>query len=273
MPLFFLFSVSLTYLSRHRTPHLLRYQVVQVSGQHGTGKTILIKTLSAIIDPLKDAQTSGSPKGLDLAVMAFAQFVIALENLSSISPELSDDLCRLSTGSGIRTRKLYTNFEQAKFSFCRPAIIDGISENIHAPDLLDRTILLRTARMDGSERREERELKKVFREKHPLILGALLDIVAHGLNSDAQDDYSPRMLDSYRFMYRCATAMPYGAGGFKQAYRRKQAENKTAAFESSPIAAYFIKWIEVEARRGAVSLPFRGRKKGGGICLVPTFLP
>ena len=222
------------------------YHVLSVSGKHGTGKSVLLNMVSMFLDPLKEAQTSGQPRNeLDLAVMALAQHCIAIENVSSINSDLSDALCRISTGSGLRTRTLYTNLEQTSFGFCRPVVIDGIGENINAPDLLDRTIILHTAPMPDGRRKEKNELTQSFQQNHPALLGALLTIVSAGLGcKETDEDYNPRMLDAYRFMRRCATAMPYGATGFSSAYKQKRNEAKETAFDGSPIAAHFVEFVK-----------------------------
>ena len=49
-----------------------------------------------------------------------------MSNLSYITPELSDALCRLSTGGGFGVRTHYENAEETVFHSSRPIIINGI---------------------------------------------------------------------------------------------------------------------------------------------------
>ena len=48
----------------------------------------------------------------DLYIAADNAHVVALDNISTLPPWLSDALCRLSTGGGFSTRTLYENREE-----------------------------------------------------------------------------------------------------------------------------------------------------------------
>ena len=71
-------------------------------------------------------------------------WVINLDNLSYVSPELSDAMCRLSTGGGFATRTLYENDEETIFAAQRPQILNGIEDIGCRSDLLDRSLIIRT---------------------------------------------------------------------------------------------------------------------------------
>ncbi len=55
---------------------------------------------------------------------------------------MSNALCRLSTGGGLGTRKLYTNNEQQVFNVVRPLVLNGITDLAHRTDLGDHAIIL-----------------------------------------------------------------------------------------------------------------------------------
>ena len=124
-------------------------------------------------------------------------WVIGLDNLSYISPTLSDALCRLATGGGFATRALYTDDDERIFNIKRPMILNGIEEVATRNDLLDRSVILYLPEIPQASRRSESELWAEFRREHPRILGALLDAVAGALrNRDAvQLEGLPRMAD------------------------------------------------------------------------------
>ena len=69
-------------------------------------------------------------------------WLLALDNLSYLTPWLSDALCRLSTGGGFSTRTLYENNEETIFDSTRPTILTGIEEVVTRGDLLDRSIIV-----------------------------------------------------------------------------------------------------------------------------------
>jgi hypothetical protein len=55
---------------------------------------------------------------------------------------MSDAFCRLATGAGFSTRRLYTDSEEVIIEARRPVIVNGIGDLIQMPDLADRTLLV-----------------------------------------------------------------------------------------------------------------------------------
>ncbi len=99
--------------------------------------------LRALVDPNAAAIRSEPRDTRDLIIAATNGWVVALDNLSHVSPSLSDDLCRLATGGGFATRELYTDGEETIFDAQRPIILNGIEEVATRGDLLSRTIVVR----------------------------------------------------------------------------------------------------------------------------------
>ena len=122
---------------------------------------------------------------------------MALENLSKISPKLSDSLCRLSTGTGFSTRELYSDGEEKLFCAQCPIIINGIAELATRPDLLDRSIIITLPKIPDSNRRTEAELWEEFNADKPKTLGTMLDGVSHAHSGvdGIQLNETPRMAD------------------------------------------------------------------------------
>ena len=227
------------------------YQHLCLTGPHGSGKTTTIKKIGRVIDPLCRAETSAMPhKEEDITIAAVEQLLLRYENVSRIPEGIPDALCRVATGSGVRKRKLFTDKEMVVFNFCRSVIMDGITDNIHAPDLLDRTLLVQCPRLTMDTKNSGRELDRLFVERHPFILGALLDLLAQGLrNADMPTDVregDARNLDNYDFMYRCSP----DPEAFSRCYSAVRQEAQEEAYESSTIAALFVEWAGRQRREG-----------------------
>lgn len=78
------------------------YPILALSGEQGTGKTLLLDLLRRLVDP-NVAPLRTLPRDVrDLYISAINGHILAFDNLSSISGEISDALCRLSTGGGFR---------------------------------------------------------------------------------------------------------------------------------------------------------------------------
>ncbi len=109
---------------RNRGP----YPVLITQGEQGTAKSGLARCLRALIDPSVAALRTTPREERDLLIAAYNSHVIALDNLSGLSPWLSDALCRLATGGGFSTRQLYTDTEEVLIQVQRPILLNGIDD-------------------------------------------------------------------------------------------------------------------------------------------------
>jgi hypothetical protein len=106
---------------------------------------------------------------------------LAFDNASGLRVWLSDALCRLASGGSLAVRQLYSDDAEVLFEAARPMLLNGIEDVIGRPDLADRAIVLTLPPIGDAQRRPEAELWAEFEQARPGILGALLDVVAHGL--------------------------------------------------------------------------------------------
>src|SRR5260370_21789778 len=73
---------------------------------------------------------------------------------------------------------LHTEGELAVFSYRRCVILNGIDTGAMQADLADRLLPVDLALITEEERQAEEDLWPSWREAHPLILGAPLDLVS-----------------------------------------------------------------------------------------------
>jgi hypothetical protein len=215
------------------------YPGLSLNGGQGTGKSFSTVTIKNILDP-NIAPTKSSPKDeRDMAIAAQNTHIICLDNLSSMPVWLSDLLCKLATGSGFSTRKLHTDDDEKIFYACRPFIINGIEDGlISRGDLLERSILVTLEPIDPSQRKTERELKKLVKDAHPRILGALLDAAVCALreldNVDLPD--LPRMADFCEWVTAAEPALGWEPRTFVNTFTDNQSNASSIAIEASPVA-------------------------------------
>ena len=157
------------------------YPVSVLSGEQGTAKSTRARVLKTVIDPGKAALQAEPKNEHDLVIAAKNSHICAFDNLSKLTPRLSDALCRLSTGGGFRTRALYTNDEEALFDAQRPLILNGIPDIATRSDLVDRALLSELKPISDDERRDEEEFWAAFDEAHPRILGRAPDRGGHSI--------------------------------------------------------------------------------------------
>ena len=206
------------------------YAVLAVYGQQGAAKTSLLRFLRALTDPNRAMTTRLPSAPRDLFIAARNSHVQTFENISQLSPRMSDDLCRLATGGGMRTRALWTNSDEATFTGARPIMMEGIANFVTAPDLLSRSIILTLAPL--TSRRTERELYAAFDQCKGAILGGLCDMLATGVRRLPETHMAdlPRMAD---FSVWCAAC---GLDGFEAAYQRNRAAATDVILDHDPLA-------------------------------------
>jgi hypothetical protein len=178
-----------------------------------------LRRLRDLIDPNTAPLRAPPDSPRDLYVMAINGWVVALDNVSTLSADVADSMCRLSTGGGFSTRALYTNDEEVLFDGQRPISLNSIADAAVRSDLLDRTIGVQLEVIPDTDRKLESDLWNEFEAAQPRLLGALYDAVAHGLQNlpDTRPNRLPRMADFARWAMACETAYDK-AGAFMAAY-------------------------------------------------------
>jgi hypothetical protein len=224
----------LTYALRPNNP----FPIIALSGVQGSGKSTITRVLRSLIDPSLAALTTIPKSERDVAIAASNSHLIAMDNLSEISPQLSDAMCRVATGGSFRTRALYTNDEEMIFTYRRPLIINGIEELPVRPDLLDRSILIHVQPITEERRSDEQHFWQDFEDIRPQLLGRMLDIIVEGIRRlpKINLESSPRMADFARWGVAVEEAMGFEAGTFMTAYQSNREDASVAAIESSSIA-------------------------------------
>jgi hypothetical protein len=213
------------------------YPLLAISGEQGSAKTVLSKLLKALIDPNAAPVRALSREQRELMIAANNSYLLAFDNLSGLPHWLSDALCRLATGGSFAVRQLYTDDEEVLFEASRPVLLNGIEDVISRPDLGDRAIFLTLAPISEPGRRPEAQLWREFEIARPLILGALLDAVVHGLRAinHVQLEALPRMADFALWASACETAC-WPAGTFARAYDANRRAAVESIIEADPLA-------------------------------------
>ena len=213
-------------------------------GEQGTAKSTTARILKAITDP-SSMPLRAPPKDEEtLLIAAIHSHVVALDNLSGITPQLSDGLCRLSTGGGMSKRQLYTDGEEFALDLQRPCILNGIDDIASRPDLSERTITLQLQPIH--QRREERELWAELDKLKPLIFGAICGALSAGLRYRHETRIAnlPRMADAAMWITACEQADGWTPGAFIKAFHRNQREAVSVSLEASPVTSALIEFMK-----------------------------
>lgn len=219
------------------------FPLLILSGEQGTGKTSAARFLRKLVDP-SASPVRAPPRDIrDLLVGAKNGWVLALDNLSTLSPELSDALCRLSTGGAIAERAYYTNTEEVLLEIQRPVIINGIEDLATRPDLSERSLHIELVLI--TTRRTEEELNTAFEQDRPHILGGLLDGVSLALRdySEIEIDDLPRMADFTKWACAGLPALGYSADRFLRSLKANLSDGLAGGVESSPVGRVLVEFV------------------------------
>ena len=214
------------------------YLIIVISGEQGSAKSTFTAILRKLIDPNSAPLRALSREDRELFISATNGHLLTFDNVSKLSPWISDALCRLATGGAFAVRQLYTDQDEVLFEATRPIIVNGIEDIVTRPDLADRAILFTLEPIPEELRKSEEELWAGFEKVCPQILGALLDAVSTGLKRlpEIQLDVHPRMADFARWAAACETAI-WPEGTFWAAYTANQAQAVDSVIEASPVAS------------------------------------
>jgi energy-coupling factor transporter ATP-binding protein EcfA2 len=210
------------------------FTVLVLIGEGGVGKSTLVRIIQGLVDPCTGDVLAPPREDRDLIAAAKHGRVLAFDNLSSVSPELGDSICRLATGAEIGGRALYTNHDTASFSASRPIMLNGIADLAARSDLLDRALVVRLQSLES--RTTESELRAATVQVLPHVFHALLDALATGLRQLKSTPVPDvRMADFARLVVAAEAALPWQPGAFLAALKRSRQHALAALVEGDVV--------------------------------------
>ena len=211
------------------------YPLLMVSGEQGTGKSTFSRLLKRLIDPSAAPLRQPPKEPRDVLVAALNTWLLCLDNLSWLPPELSDTLCRISTGGAISERTLHTNLDETLVEVQRPVVMNGIEELATRPDLAQRGIHIE---LEPVKRvMPEAQLFREFDADAPGIFTAILNALALclGGHERVKPDPMPRMADFACWAAAGLPALGYETSEFLDAYQANQNAGLRLGLDSSPV--------------------------------------
>jgi hypothetical protein len=215
-------------------------------GQQGAGKSTPMRLLKKLIDP---SQISGlpAPRNNEAFVqLAYHHAFLFFDNLSTLPTWFSDSLARASTGDSFSKRMLFTDDDDVFYVVQRPMALNGISQVITKPDLLDRSILLKLERIDQDKRRPEKVFWEEFEEDKPIILGSIFDTLgkAMAIYPNIDLEKSPRMADFAKWGCAIAEAIGSTKEAFLAAYNSNIDRQNDEAIYASSVAQAILMFMD-----------------------------
>lgn len=219
--------------------------MLALQGRAYSAKTSTARFLRRVMDPAKELEVRKTPKSTDdLIIAAQGTHILAFDNITRISADLSDDFCVVSTGGGLGKRKLYADGQEVLFHAKAPQNLTGIQEFVTRGDLVSRAIVLHLPPLTAP--RTEAELEQAWAPAHPRILGALLDRVAVALAHR-----EPQAIPAEIRMRDFAAWVLAAAGGdeFLDAYGASIQVARTVEVDASPLAQVLLAFMAAQPGR------------------------
>lgn len=233
------------------------YPLLELMGEQGSGKSVSSEALRRVIDP-NAANLRAEPKSAeDLFVIAHHNHIVALENVSRLTPQQQDSACILATGGGFAKRRLYSDTDEVVINLRRPVLINGIVAAVTQQDLVDRCISIDCPVIEA--RLTSTEMWREFDHNLPRIVGGLLDLAAKALDllKDVNLPAKQRPRLAEYAILGCAVAMAQGhkPETFMDAFMAMRAETVGRTLEASPVAVAVQELVE--AIPGGITAPLK----------------
>ena len=223
-------------------PHVM----LVVFGAQGASKSTLSKLARLIVDPSL-IEVASFPHSQKELVQALAHhYFLFFDNVSYISEDQSDTLCKAITGGGHIKRELYSDDDDVIYSFMRCIGVNGINLVTTRPDLLERSLLLELERIEPAERKTEKELYESFKKDLPSILGGIFDtlVKAIRIHPTIKLDSHHRMADWSLWGSAIAEALGHTKEEFLNAYQNNIIRQTEMLLNENIVATAIITFME-----------------------------
>ena len=222
------------------------YPLLEIIGQQGSAKSFRTRLLVALVDPHLGCLQSLPKSDRDLQIAAHNSHLLAFDNVSLLPNEKSDWFCRMATGGGFRTRKLYSDKAEIIIDACRPVIVNGINKICQQQDLISRAIRITMPAISPEERRAEEEVQRAFDRDHPLILGAFLSLLSGVIRElpNVRLSSMPRMADFARVGVAVERVMGWAEGSFIAAHENNCQQAMESSVEDHPMGQAILTLLD-----------------------------
>jgi hypothetical protein len=222
------------------------YPVLILSAVRGSGKTAAAEILKGLIDPGKGGLIKLGNDIRSLAASAVNRWLMVFDNVGYISPDQSDDLCRMATNFGYSTRTLHTTAEETTLEFTRPQIITAIDALVTRDDLADRVLMAQLGEITEDKRLAQGALSAKVEAARPRILGAMLTALSQTLAElpNTKPEKLPRMADYALFSIAAEKALGLKAREFMEVFDRSREQSRQVVLEASPLSESIMKMME-----------------------------
>ena len=180
--------------------------IVLLTGGEDSGKTATARFLLSLIDPVTNQRGGGLPADeREWKARAGKSRVVLVDNLSRITSEASDLLCRVASGGEAITRTLYTDDGAHTSDLLLPVWLTSIDPGVLRGDLASRIVPIELGPLSEQGRINELDLAMRQDLVRQQITGALLKLTSAVLRlwSDVDRKMLPHRMGDFAIVLRC----------------------------------------------------------------------
>ena len=239
----------LAFILKSLTPNSGPCPILILEGPQGSGKTTATTIISKLIDPTDPSLFAPPKNEEDIKIHANSSWLLTYDNLSYLNGNLTDAFCRVSTGGGMSSRKLYSDDEQMVYSIQRPVVFNGIEELGERPDFLDRAIILHTKPISENSRKFSDGIWDPFNRGYNSLMGGIYKLLSQVLFHlpSVEEKGLPRMADYAKFGIALEKVLNFPTGTFLKALNDHNREKLHKSFNTD-VMCNFIEYIIDEDR-------------------------
>jgi energy-coupling factor transporter ATP-binding protein EcfA2 len=222
------------------------HPIICAYGHQGSGKSWLFKFIRSIVDPSIVELLTLNFDERERIQQLDHHWCAFYDNITYLSTQANDTLCRAATGAGFTKRELYTDNDDVVYNFKRCIGLNGINIAAQRGDLLDRTLLVGLQDIPNGKRKTEQELIADFENCKPKIFRGFLDTLVRALQLYPSLNLKRlfRMADFTRWGAAIAVALGRTQEEFLVAYEEKVNSQIEEAAHSSPLATVLLELLD-----------------------------
>jgi len=217
-------------------------------GPQGSGKTLLMTILKAIIWPSSTGVQPLPRNAVDLAIAATQGHVCAFDNIRSISMWLADLFCLMATSGVITGRTLYSNDGQSVINLHCAVMLTSLHTVVTEADFADRSLQIHVPPLDAARRRDPAVVMQEFESDLPSIFRGALELIAEIYEHlPLVEPVNPQRV--YRFSHWLAAleridGVP--AGGYQGWYRDALGQVMLDSLHESSLNVAVLDFVETQ---------------------------
>ncbi len=159
--------------------------IIVIIGQEDSAKSDRSALIKMLVDPsgdkLDEQLGQFGRNDDDLNVRFSNNYMAVFDNLSDITGEQSDSLCKAVTGASYSKRQNYSDADEIVLKFQRKIVLNGISVNIEHSDLARRSIHYFTERIPAEEKLTRSQVMDRFKEILPDLYGQIFFVLSEAI--------------------------------------------------------------------------------------------